>query len=131
MSKTQSSQSVKPTLKHRTGTNGKRWRPIWMWLGVGVAAVSIAGAAGLALEFPLSPSPKFENSVAAGEMKSVGSIVLHPGEKDCQHRLFDNRTGQFAEAQTSCPNGTMFDAKGMPIPLGTVHTLNSISKSFK
>jgi hypothetical protein len=36
-----------------------------------------------------------------------------------------------SDAMTQCQPDVTLDAKGMPIPMGTVHTLNAISKSFK
>jgi hypothetical protein len=36
-----------------------------------------------------------------------------------------------SDATTRCQEDVTLDAKGVPIPMGTVHTLNAISKSFK
>jgi hypothetical protein len=77
------------------------------------------------------PPEVAENSPSGAEANSVGNIVLHPGTTGCQSMTFNNQTGQVSGAPTSCRDGIVLDANGVPIPMGTVHTLNSISKSFK
>lgn len=43
---------------------------------------------------------------------------------------FDNRTGRTIENERHCENTTTLDAQGIPVPEGTIHRLDSISKSF-
>jgi hypothetical protein len=99
----------------------------------GVVAVGglIAAVAMFAIAFSSEPSPSVVNAASRVEPNSVGTIVLHSGPSGCQQKSFDNQTGQILNQPSSCHNDVVLDAKGMPIPAGTVHTLNSISKSFQ
>jgi hypothetical protein len=49
--------------------------------------------------------------------------------KGCSQRTFDNQTGRMNRSQQPC-EATAYDSKGVPIPLGTIHRLDAISKSF-
>jgi hypothetical protein len=71
-----------------------------------------------------------ENAEAVG-LGRTASIVLHPGAKNCQHKVFDNQTGRIADAATPCPSEVPVDDNGNPMPTGTVHTIDAISKSFR
>jgi hypothetical protein len=130
--KSQSSSGVRPPASRRaTGAKRKHRRHIVMYFGVFAVAVSIAAVVAISIEIGVAPSKVVENSASSAETNSVGNIVLHPGTTGCQSMTFNNQTGQVSEAPTPCRDGIVLDAKGVPIPMGTVHTLNSISKSFK
>ena len=45
--------------------------------------------------------------------------------KDCRQQVFDNQTGRVTQSSRPCE-----DAPGDGVPLGTIHRLNAISKSF-
>ena len=125
---------MRPLVARRTikaGANRKRRRPLTMCLGVMFVAALIAAIAALAIGFGASPSPIAENSTLRAETNSVGTIVLRPGANGCQHRTFNNRTGEISETATPCHDNVVLDAKGVPIPTGTIRTINSISKSFR
>ena len=47
----------------------------------------------------------------------------------CSQQVFDNRTGHVTASRLPCP-ATSYDGNGMPIPTGTIHRLDAISKSF-
>ena len=100
---------------------------------VGVFSVAaLIGVAGiLAIEFESAPSPVVQNSPSPTAPNSVGTIIVHSAANGCQHRSFDNQTGLMSDATTQCQGDVTLDAKGVPIPMGTVHTLSAISKSFK
>jgi hypothetical protein len=115
----------------KAGTTQKRRRLAKMFLGVFAVGALIAVVALLAIRFNTAPSPDVENAASHAEPNSVATIVLHPDTSGCQQRSFNNRTGQISDQTTPCANDVVLDAKGMPIPTGTIHTLNSISKSFK
>ena len=115
----------------KSGAGQKRGRLAKMCLGVFAAGALIAAVATFAMPFGTPPSPSVENAASRAEPNSVGTIVLRSGPGGCQQKSFDNQTGQILNQASSCHNGVVLDAKGMPIPAGTVHTLNSISKSFQ
>jgi hypothetical protein len=47
----------------------------------------------------------------------------------CAQQAFDNQTGRMTSAPQPCQT-TVYDGNGVPVPLGTIHRLDSISKSF-
>jgi len=113
------------------GASQKRGRLAKMSLGVFAVGALIAVVAVLAIGFGTAPTPVVENKVSHAEPSSVATIVLHSTTSGCQQRAFNNHTGQISEQTSPCHNEVVLDAKGVPIPTGTIHTLDSISKSFK
>ena len=65
----------------------------------------------------------------AGEMR-VGSVVHETGRAQCELMKFDNYTGRTIENAKHCKDTIVLDARGRPVPTGTIHRLDSISKSF-
>jgi len=108
----------------------RRRHALTMYFGLIFVAVSIAAMAVLAMQFgaltPHAPS----NFAASGEANMVGSIMLHSPAEECRHKTFNNRTGRIADAGTPCSD-VVLDDKGVPVPMGTVRTMDSISKTFK
>jgi hypothetical protein len=49
--------------------------------------------------------------------------------KGCAQQVFDNQTGHMMTSPQPCPP-MVYDSNGFPVPLGTIHRLDSISKSF-
>ena len=49
--------------------------------------------------------------------------------KGCSQQVFDNQTGRMRQSQLPC-DATTFDGNGVPVPVGTIHRLDAISKSF-
>jgi hypothetical protein len=47
----------------------------------------------------------------------------------CRQQVFDNQTGRMTRSQLPCDT-TARDSDGVPIPLGTIHRLDAISKLF-
>jgi len=127
----QSTQGVKPAHMRKAGTGHKRWRLAKMSLGVFAVGALIAVVAVLAIDFSKAPSPVVENGASHVEPNGSATIVLHSNTSGCQQRSFNNQTGQISDQASPCHNDVVLDTKGMPIPTGTVRTLNSISKSFK
>jgi hypothetical protein len=102
-----------------------------MCFGVFAVGVLIAAVAMVAVVFIPAPPPTVEKVASRSEPKSAGTIVLHSGSSGCQERSFNNQTGQISDQSSPCHGDVVLDARGMPLPSGTIHTLNSISKSFK
>jgi len=128
---TPSQSPAAPSITHNARAKRKRRSLRTMGLAVFLVAASI-GAVGVisAVLRTAPPSPVIDNSAPAAPTNATGTIVLHPGV-GCQSKVFDNRTGQIFDTTAPCPTETPRDAKGVPVPLGTVKTINSISKSFK
>jgi hypothetical protein len=127
----QSAQSAKPTRLPRAYAGQKRRRLAKMSLGVFAVGALIAVVAVVAICFSTVPPPAAENEASRADPNSVATIVLHSSTSGCQQRSFNNQTGQISDQTSSCSNDVVLDAKGMPMPTGTIRTLNSISKSFK
>ena len=49
--------------------------------------------------------------------------------KGCAQQVFDNQTGHMMTTPQPCPP-MVYDSNGFPVPVGTIHRLDSISKSF-
>jgi hypothetical protein len=47
----------------------------------------------------------------------------------CSQEIFDNQTGRVNRSQQPC-EATVYDSHGAPVPVGTIHRLEAISKSF-
>ena len=130
LSKSQSTLGAKPAHMGKAGAGQKRRRLAKMSLGVFAVGASIAVVAVLAIGFSTAPAPE-ENGASHADPNGTATIVLHSSASGCQQRSFNNQTGQISEQTSPCHNDVVLDAKGMPMPTGTIHTLNSISKSFK
>jgi hypothetical protein len=59
----------------------------------------------------------------------TGIIARQVGNQQCTVAHFDNATGRTTEA-SGCTNEIVLDAHGIPVPIGTIHRLDAISKSF-
>jgi hypothetical protein len=131
LSKSQSTLGAKPAHMRKAGAGQKRRRLAKMSLGVFAVGASIAVVAVLAIGFGTAPAPVAEKGASHADPSSVATIVLHSSTSGCQQRSFNNQTGQISDQTSPCHNDVVLDAKGLPMPAGTIHTLNSISKSFK
>ena len=47
----------------------------------------------------------------------------------CAQQVFDNQTGRMMRSSQPC-EATTYDSNGMPVPVGTIHRLDAISKGF-
>ena len=129
--KSQTAEGAKPAPMRKAGVGQKRKRLAKMSLGVFAVGASIAVVAAFAVVFSTAPAPVLENGASRIDPNSVATIVMRSGTNGCQQKSFNNQTGQISDQTSPCPNDVVLDAKGVPIPTGTIHTLNSISKSFK
>jgi hypothetical protein len=48
---------------------------------------------------------------------------------ECWQTIFDNQTGRMTRSRQPCET-TTYDGNGAPVPVGTIHRLDAISKSF-
>ena len=109
----------------------ERSRFAGIWLIVSFLPIAL-------LLFSLLLIPQFQLSNATDRSRSTtdagtdrtADLVLHRDAKLCEHKIFDNRTGRISDAATPCTEDGLVDAQGLPVPTGTAHTLNAISKSF-
>ncbi|MGB6749404.1 MAG: hypothetical protein WBC94_00990 [Xanthobacteraceae bacterium] len=67
---------------------------------------------------------------ADGQEMRIGTIEVQTGQDQCDLLKFDNDSGRTINESKSCHGNVALDAHGVPVPTGTVHRLDSISKSF-
>jgi hypothetical protein len=56
-------------------------------------------------------------------------ITTNSDGNGCSQQIFDNQSGRMFRSQKPCDT-TEYDASGVPVPAGTIHRLDAISKSF-
>jgi hypothetical protein len=59
----------------------------------------------------------------------TAKITKESDGRGCWRQIFDNQTGSMVRSQEPC-DATSYDANGAPVPVGTIHRLDAISKSF-
>ncbi len=110
----------------------KRWRERWTIVAVSFCLIGAMVVATMGLS-RLVGSMNSKAPTATGstfDETHVGKIVLQAGTGKCKQIKFDNDNGGFAESSASCDEKIIFDKHGVPVPQGTVHRLDAISKSF-
>ena len=73
-----------------------------------------------------------ERSAPTPDPKEIrtGKIVLQTDPDQCAQMKFDNTDGRLIENLKPCEKDLRFDERGRAMPMGTVHRLDAISKSF-
>jgi hypothetical protein len=71
-------------------------------------------------------APELGNTSPTSEGRPQSARVIDEMSRRCQ--VFDNRTGRMSLAK-ACDEEAR-DKDGVPIPVGTIHRLDTISKSF-
>ena len=67
---------------------------------------------------------------ADADNSQIGTITLQTGEDECELMKFNNQTGRTVQSDARCRKDVTLDAHDMPVPMGTVHRLDAISRSF-
>ena len=114
---------------HRTQ---ERRRGLIVGCSMLLVAALIAMAAVVATESPKSVSAlnAAPTTTAAPEPDlRTAKITKDLDGKGCSQQVFDNQTGRMRQSQLPC-EATTFDSNGVPVPVGTIHRLDAISKSF-
>ncbi len=99
--------------------------------GMLLGAAMVAGAV-IAVEAPTSvhPSNPSHTAVAIPESDLRSAKVTRDLDgKGCSQQVFDNLTGRMSQSRLPC-EATTYDSNGAPVPVGTIHRLDAISKSF-
>jgi hypothetical protein len=97
-----------------------------------LVAALIAVAAVVATGSPKSVSalnPPPVTTAASDSDLRIAKITKDLDGKGCSQQVFDNQTGRMRQSQLPC-EATAFDSNGVPVPVGTIHRLDAISKSF-
>jgi hypothetical protein len=99
-------------------------------LFLGVLIVMIAGAAvAVTLASQRSAVPVAANTLQTYEFTGGTAKITNDLGSTCSTGAFDNKTGRITHSDEPCETVSR-DANGVPIPVGTMHRLDSISKAF-
>jgi hypothetical protein len=93
-----------------------------------VVAVSAVAAIVVASGQATPPPVRSVSGMSDSELRTarVTREVVGAG---CSQQTFDNQTGRMADSSQPC-DPTVYDKNGVPVPIGTIHRLDAISKSF-
>jgi hypothetical protein len=102
-------------------------------IGGGILLIAALGAVvALATGHPASvrsvDSTQTAGATPDNDLRAA-KITSDLGEKGCSQQVFDNQTGRMTRSQQPCET-TAYDSNGVPIPRGTIHRLEAISKGF-
>jgi hypothetical protein len=120
-------QSARIT-KRQVRRRRKRWAISLSCLGIIAAFVVLTAT--FNFQGLLIHALSEETQSANSEMTRTGSVVLQDDDGQCVLMKFDNDTGRTIEHVKHCDNTVVRDAQGVPVPAGTIHRLDAISKSF-
>ena len=114
----------------------KRWYALATVVAVCIVIVYLGASALLGpfqsqrmLEQPRRAAGPSALSLDSDESRT-GKIVLQTNPDQCELMKFDNDTGRVIEGLKPCDNNVILDEHGRPLPMGTIHRLDAISRSF-
>lgn len=94
------------------------------------AIIVLAATANITLPWLSDVISKKQIQSADAQEARIGTIELQTGQDQCDLLKFDNDTGRTINDAVRCHSDVILDGRGAPMPMGTVHRLDSISKSF-
>jgi hypothetical protein len=108
----------------------ERRRALIIIIGCGMLLVAIPAAAVMivAKSPPLSNPAPATIAMPDSDVR-VARITKDLDGKGCSQQTFDNQTGRMVRSARPC-DATTYDSNGAPVPVGTIHRLDAISKSF-
>jgi hypothetical protein len=108
----------------------QRWPTVVLWLCF-LSLIFCAAAVSYHIHHS-SLQNSFDGSMAKSSAadRHVGKIMIKRGDQVCERLKFDNDTGQMIGSPGSCVTEADGDAQNVPLPIGTMHRLDAISKSF-
>jgi hypothetical protein len=99
-------------------------------LGVATFFIALIVVASFSMARLYQAASNEQTPVGKSNDSRFGSVVMETNDQYCELLKFDNYSGHTVENSIHCQKVVVLDAKGVPVPLGTVHRLDSISKSF-
>ncbi len=106
-------------------------RKAWYFLISTVGVIALAGFLANVFTAPWNgfmPTGKAQSF--QGEELHTATIARQVDDEKCVLAKFDNRSGRIIDDEKHCERTIVLDAHGVVVPIGTVHRLESISKSF-
>jgi hypothetical protein len=100
-------------------------------VSIGILALMTAGAAvAVTIEVQRSAAPPVAASASQrNEFDGGAARITNDLNGKCSTGAFDNKTGRITQSDQPCEEIPR-DSNGVPIPVGTIHRLDSISKAF-
>ncbi len=101
-------------------------------ISCGMLLLATLTAVVVAVEHPMSVHLSNSRQTAMAMPDSdvrTAKITRDSDGEGCWQQIFDNQTGRMSRSQQAC-EATVYDSGGAPVPLGTIHRLEAISKSF-
>jgi hypothetical protein len=93
-------------------------------------AAAATGVVALALESRVPVPPSYSTATRMSDNKLRTAKVTNEADgKDCAQQTFDNQTGRMIRSQQPC-EAPAYDSNGVAVPVGTIHRLDAISRSF-
>lgn len=131
--KTHSSQDHIPTFARRhIQPSQKRWHIVVASLSVCTTIVLLVATADMTLPWLYHNFYSGEEKTSINSQQAqAGIIAVQSGHDICEIFKFDNDTGRTIDSSPHCHSSVVLDARGEPVPQGTVNRLESISKSFR
>jgi hypothetical protein len=108
----------------------KRQDVVISFLFVSGMVVALAIVAELGLPWLSRPTASAALNTADVENSQIGTLTLQTDGNECQLMKFDNETGRTIENTARCRKDVTMDAHDTLVPVGTVHRLDAISRSF-
>ena len=95
-------------------------------------AAALTAVVVVAAESPIwvhaSKSPQTAAAIPDSDLRTA-KITKSSDGAECWQTIFDNQTGRMTRSRQPC-EATAYDGNGTPVPAGTIHRLDAISKSF-
>jgi len=99
-------------------------------LCTGAAIALIIVAANMKLNWFAHTTPNTQIGSRESEPARTASVIIESDGQKCEFMIFNNDTGRTGEGSGRCADSIPLDAHGVPVPTGTIHRLDAISKSF-
>jgi hypothetical protein len=119
-----------PAMSRRAKSKRQRQHALYILLFALVTIVCLAMTTGLSTFTAFFGSSDSASPISNLQERRTGTIIRQRDENKCRRMKFDNDTGRTVEDFESCDNEAVLDAQGVPVPQGTLHRLDAISKSF-
>jgi len=119
------------TTRRRIQRRRKRWAITIACVCMLAAFISLAMTTDFTTLWVFQAASERQKQSADAEAGTrTGTVMLQTDEKRCEVLKFDNDSGRAVDRARRCDNNVTFDTRGVPVPVGTVHRLDAISKSF-
>lgn len=132
MSPTKQGQLTPPkVLRYRKHPSRRHWPTLVSCISVCAAIILLAVTANVTL--PWFPHAGSSTDPETPDLRQVrmGTVVVEEDGNECERMKFDNDTGRTVDATGNCHSTVVLDSHGVPVPMGTLHRLDSIRKSFQ